>query len=127
MSDYEDQLPWLQAVEDERETSSLSAGRMLFALLVVALASAAIGGTFFWLGNREAVGARVELAAPGQRQTRRVLAGDSYASSSERRLLFTWPAEKHATLEVRWPSGRRQRLADPPAGRYLTLFEPDLR
>ena len=53
---YQDQLPWLQAVEDEQEASSLSAGRMFGALLVVLIAAAAIGGTFFWLGNREARG-----------------------------------------------------------------------
>lgn len=53
---YDDQLPWLQSVEDEQESGGISAGRMLGALLIVLIAAAAIGGTFFWLGNREAVG-----------------------------------------------------------------------
>lgn len=56
MSDYDDQLPWLQAVEDEQEPAGMSAGRMFGALMVVLIAAAAIGGTFFWLGNRESDG-----------------------------------------------------------------------
>lgn len=53
---FDDQLPWLQAVEDEQEPAGMSAGRMLGALLVVLLAVAAIGGAFFWLGQRESAG-----------------------------------------------------------------------
>lgn len=55
-NDYDDQLPWLQSVEDEQETPGISAGRMLVMLLIVLIAGAAIAGTFFWLGNREASG-----------------------------------------------------------------------
>jgi enediyne biosynthesis protein E4 len=94
---------------------------------------AARGATGEWLGlrllarggNREAIGARAELQTPTRLQMRQVLAGDSYASSSERRLLFALPEGGPATLEVRWPSGRRQRLEAPPPGRYLTLVEPE--
>jgi enediyne biosynthesis protein E4 len=88
-----------------------------------------------WLGarlvgggaNREAIGARLELVAGGARQLRWVLSGDSYQSSSERRALFGLANSAPEALEVRWPSGRRQRLLSPPAGRYLTLFEPETR
>lgn len=55
MSDapYSEQLPWLQAVEDEDQPRGPSARRMLAALIVVLLAAAVVAGTFFWLGRRE--------------------------------------------------------------------------
>ena len=52
---YDDQLPWLQAVEDEDEPRGLSAQKMLAALAVVVLAALLVAGTFFWLGHRDAV------------------------------------------------------------------------
>lgn len=54
-TEYDDQLPWLQAVEDEDEPRGLSARKMLAALLVVVLAAVVVGATFFWLGRRDAV------------------------------------------------------------------------
>ena len=52
---YDEQLPWLQAVEDEDEPRGISARKMLAALLVVLLAGALVAGTFFWLGRSEPV------------------------------------------------------------------------
>ena len=52
---YDDQLPWLQAVDDEDEPRGLSARKMLAALTVVLLAALIVAGTFFWLGRRDAV------------------------------------------------------------------------
>ena len=52
----EDQLPWLQAVEDEDEPRGVSARKMLAALLVVLLAGAVVAATFFWMGRRDAAG-----------------------------------------------------------------------
>lgn len=49
---YDEQLPWLQPVEDEDEPRGLSARKMLAALVVVLLAALIVGGTFFWLGRR---------------------------------------------------------------------------
>lgn len=51
----DEQLPWLQAVEDEDEPRGLSARKMLAALLVVLLAAALVAATFFWLGRRDSV------------------------------------------------------------------------
>lgn len=64
---YDDQLPWLQAVDDEDEPRGFSARRMLAALLVVLLAAAIVAGTFFWLGRRDAAenGAPELIQAPG--------------------------------------------------------------
>ncbi|HET8750032.1 MAG TPA: SPOR domain-containing protein [Sphingomicrobium sp.] len=52
---YDEQLPWLQPVDDEDEPRGLSARKMLAALLVVLLAAAIVAATFFWLGRRDTV------------------------------------------------------------------------
>jgi hypothetical protein len=49
---YDEQLPWLQPVDDEDEPRGISARKMLAALLVVILAGLIVAGTFFWLGHR---------------------------------------------------------------------------
>ena len=76
-------------------------------------------------GNPEAVGARVTLVGRGRRQVRWVLSGDSYQSSSDRRLVFGLPdGDTPSEIEVVWPSGKVQRIAQPAVGRYLLLTEP---
>jgi hypothetical protein len=52
---YDEQLPWLQPVEDEDEPRGISARKMFAALLVVLLAALIVAATFFWLGRRNAV------------------------------------------------------------------------
>ena len=68
-SAYDEQLPWLEAVDDEDGPTGLPARRMLAALLVVLLAAALVSVTFFWLGRQNAVpgGGAPELirAEPG--------------------------------------------------------------
>jgi len=49
---YDEQLPWLEAVDDEDGPSGVPARRMLAALLVVLLAAALVSATFFWLGRQ---------------------------------------------------------------------------
>lgn len=51
---YDEQLPWLQPVDDEDEPRGLSARKMLAALAVVLLAALLVAATFFWLGRRDA-------------------------------------------------------------------------
>jgi sporulation related protein len=53
-SPYDEQLPWLQPVEDEDEPRGVSARKMLAALAVVLLAALIVAGTFFWLGRSDA-------------------------------------------------------------------------
>ena len=66
-SAYDEQLPWLEAVDDEDGPSGIPARRMLAALLVVLLAAALVSATFFWLG-RQNVGeaSRRSRADPGR-------------------------------------------------------------
>jgi hypothetical protein len=54
-SGYDEQLPWLEAVDDEDGPSGVPARRMLGALLIVLLAAAIVSATFFWLGRQNAV------------------------------------------------------------------------
>jgi cell division septation protein DedD len=63
---YDEQLPWLQAVDDEDQPRGFSARRMLAALLLVLLAAAIVAATFFWLGRRDAApdGAPELIQAP---------------------------------------------------------------
>ena len=50
---YDEQLPWLQPVEDEDEPRGISAQKMFAALAVVVLAAVIVAATFFWLGRRD--------------------------------------------------------------------------
>jgi hypothetical protein len=52
-SAYDEQLPWLEAVDDEDGPRGVPARRMLAALLVVLLAIALVSATFFWLGRQD--------------------------------------------------------------------------
>jgi len=66
-SGYDEQLPWLEAVDDEDGPRGVPARRMLGALLIVLLAVALVSVTFFWLGRQnasEADGAPRLIKAP---------------------------------------------------------------
>ena len=62
-SAYDEQLPWLEAVDDEDGAGGVPARRMLAALLVVLAAVALVSVTFFWLGRRDSaeIGGAPEL------------------------------------------------------------------
>ena len=53
---YDEQLPWLEAVEDEDGPRGVSARKMLVALLVVVAAAVVVAATFFWLGRQDPAG-----------------------------------------------------------------------
>ena len=72
-SAYDEQLPWLEAVDDEDGPTGIPARRMLGALLIVLLAAALVSATFFWLGRQNAApSGAVELirAEPGPYKVR---------------------------------------------------------
>ena len=74
--------------------------------------------------NRDAVGARVTASIGGRTLTQEVSGGQSYLSASEKTLTFgLGPASKIDSLEIRWPDGTTQRLADVPGGARLTVVE----
>ncbi len=74
--------------------------------------------------NRDGIGARVEVQYDGRRQMQEVHSGSSYASESDRRLLFgLGKAKKIQRIEVKWPSGSVQRLVDIDVDRSIKIVE----
>jgi hypothetical protein len=74
--------------------------------------------------NRSAIGARVRLVSGGRAQTREVMSGSGYYSQNDLRLHFgLGAANRVELLEVRWPSGSRQKLSDIKANQVLTITE----
>jgi hypothetical protein len=87
-------------------------------------------GEHNWLGlrlvgvaaNHQGVGATVYLWSAGQQQRRDVLCGDSFLSSSDRRLHFGLGAATAVdSLHIHWPGGDLQRLKDLPVNEYLVV------
>ena len=76
--------------------------------------------------NRDAIGARVKLTTADGSQYAEVTTGGSYQSSSDPRLHFGLGRQDLAReLEIEWPSGVKQRLANLRADRQLDLIEPE--
>lgn len=76
--------------------------------------------------NRDGLGARVKiLDSLGRIQYNHATTSVGYASSSDRVVHFgLGAAESVRSIEVRWPSGQAQRLADVAAGRVVAVQEP---
>ena len=75
------------------------------------------------VSNRSAIGARVTCVAGGRRQMNEVRSGGSYLSQSDLRLHFGLGEAETADLEIRWPSGKEQRLVGVKANQALKLTE----
>jgi hypothetical protein len=76
--------------------------------------------------NRDGIGAQLRLVAEdGSQQFVTVSAAGSYLSARDRRAHFGLGANQRIKLlEIRWPSGRRQRLEDIAADQILEVREP---
>src|SRR5438309_5595033 len=77
--------------------------------------------------NREGLGAQVTVVLPDGRRILKPFDGKSgYLSQSDLPLYFGLGAADHAaSLEVRWPSGRRQSVAGPiRTGETVEVVEP---
>lgn len=74
--------------------------------------------------NRDGIGAVVRVESPAGRQWQMVHSGSSYCSQSELAVTFGLGRDTRATsIEVEWPSGAKQRLANPPIDRKLLIVE----
>ena len=77
--------------------------------------------------NRDGIGAKVTVRLPnGTKLFQMVKSGSSYLSQSELPLTFGLgkPAEgKTVTVDIRWPSGRRESIAGVKANQVITLEE----
>ena len=74
--------------------------------------------------NRDGVGAEVRLTAGDLEQLRQVRSGSSYLSSGDKRLHFGLGERTRVDrVEIKWPSGVRQRFEDLPANTLLLIEE----
>ena len=85
-----------------------------------------------WLGlnliatksNPSAVGALITWQAGGLRRSRLKTAGGSYLSSHDpRELLGIGAATKIESIEIRWPSGKVDRVTNLPLNTYVRIVE----
>jgi hypothetical protein len=75
-------------------------------------------------GNTQAIGARVRLTTGSGTQMRDVKAGSSYLSQNDLRAHFGLGVAARADrIEVQWPSGRRDAVANVPANQIVTIEE----
>ena len=62
--------------------------------------------------NRDAIGARIKITAGGATQIREIDGGNGYAGESMRRAHFgIGAAQKIDSVEISWPSGRKEKVA----------------
>ncbi|MBM3215520.1 CRTAC1 family protein [Candidatus Poribacteria bacterium] len=75
--------------------------------------------------TQNALGARVRVETPdGVTRTGECRSGGSYASDSDRRLLFGLKASQSATVSVRWLDGSESGSIAVEAGRTVTVEKP---
>jgi len=74
--------------------------------------------------NKAAIGARVTISAGGVTQFDEVRSGTSYCSQNDLRLHFGLEADTVIdTVEISWPSGKKETLKDLPADFIYTIVE----
>ena len=74
--------------------------------------------------NPGAVGAIITWEAGGKKYSRLKTAGGSYLSSHDpREILGIGQATKIDSIEIKWPSGRVDKLTNPPIRKYLKVVE----
>ncbi|MGH9698031.1 MAG: CRTAC1 family protein [Candidatus Acidiferrales bacterium] len=74
--------------------------------------------------NRDGIGAVVGVTSAGGTQTEMLRSGSSYLSSSELVLTFGLAEKTQAdAVEIRWPSGQVDKLANVRAGQMITVKE----
>ena len=90
-----------------------------------------VSGTNHWLkvlligvaSNRSAIGAQVVAAYGERRQAQAVVAQSSYLSVNDRRLHFGLGSAATASLEIRWPNGAVEKIAEVAAGQLVVIRE----
>jgi hypothetical protein len=75
--------------------------------------------------NRDGIGAAVRVTSAGGAQMQMVHSGSSYCSASDLALTFGLGKDTLATaIEIEWPSGTRQQLANVNSNQRLVVKEP---
>jgi hypothetical protein len=75
------------------------------------------------VSNRSAIGARVVAAYGERRQAQAVLAQSSYLSVNDRRLHFGLGSAAAANLEIHWPNGALEKVANVAADQLVVIRE----
>jgi len=94
----------------------------------------AVGSQNHWLGihlvgtksNIDAIGARITYQAQDLKQHRMKVGGGSFLSSHDPRMVLgIGKRTKLDWVEIQWPqpSGKVERITDPPIDRYVTIVE----
>jgi enediyne biosynthesis protein E4 len=74
--------------------------------------------------NRDGIGATVRVTTSGETQAQMMRSGSSYLSASELVLTFgTAQHEKAESVEISWPSGQVDRIANVAAGQTVVVTE----
>ncbi len=73
--------------------------------------------------NRSAIGARVTVHFDGGMLVREVMSQTSYLSVNDSRLHFGLGSATKVDVEIRWPMGQTERLANVPANRLIQVTE----
>jgi enediyne biosynthesis protein E4 len=74
--------------------------------------------------NRDGIGARVKVVSGDLNQIDEVRSGDSYLSQSDLRLHFGFEKRtKIDLIEIRWPSGKVDKIEDVKVNKILTIKE----
>jgi hypothetical protein len=74
--------------------------------------------------NRDGIGAVVRVSAGADRQWLTMKSGSSYLSQSELVLTFGMGSKTKAdTVEIDWPSGQVNKLANITTGQTITVLE----
>jgi hypothetical protein len=74
--------------------------------------------------NRDGLGAVVRVTSASGKQWQLVRSGSSYCSQSDTAAVFGLGKDTRVTaLEIEWPSGEKQRLANVAADQFLTVQE----
>jgi enediyne biosynthesis protein E4 len=78
------------------------------------------------VGNRDAIGAHVELWVAGRRLVRERTSGGGYLASHDPRLYFgLGGAGEIDSVRVNWPGGGQTTLTHPSVDTLLVIEQPD--
>ena len=73
--------------------------------------------------NRDGIGAKIFVTTGGARRVFEVRGSDSYLSSNDMRVHVGLGDAESADIEIRWPSGSRDRHEAAPAGKFYLAVE----
>jgi hypothetical protein len=74
--------------------------------------------------NRSAIGAEVKLFWDGRQQVQQVSGGSGFCSQNQRRLHFGLGKNPQIDrAEIRWPSGKIDKIEKPAVGQVLRIKE----